>query len=298
MIKISLLQNIWVRKSKTFWIKLAALICILVWFLVFSFPSRNFEIWFFDVGQGDAIFIKTPGNRQILIDGGPDASVLRGLSEVMPFWDRQIDLVFITHLHADHIGGVIEVLKRYKVEKLFINPSNYQSPFVTELNQQIEKSQLRVNSFMQGDRVEIGGLVMTSFWPVFEDETRNLEDINTTATVLDLKYQDFKVLLTSDVELGTDAPVSVLNQLEEVDLLKVPHQGNKNSLNQEVLDKMKPAVAIIPVGKNSFGHPAEEIIKLLEKNRIEVYRTDKQGNIQVIIAEGRNSEVITKGIKR
>ena len=98
----------------------------IIWYAVFYFEARqNLRVTFFDVGQGDAIFIEIPGGNQILIDGGPDEKVLSKLGRAMPFWDRSIDMVILTHPHADHVNGFVEVLKRYQVKQVLMTGVEY-----------------------------------------------------------------------------------------------------------------------------------------------------------------------------
>jgi len=92
--------------------------CVILEILFVAYEDHLFHIYFLDVGQGDSIFIRTPSNRDILIDGGEDTSVLGELAEVMPFWDRTIDMIISTHPDSDHLGGLLHVLERYSVQVL------------------------------------------------------------------------------------------------------------------------------------------------------------------------------------
>ena len=118
-------------------IKKQIIITLLGLYLVLCFaylqvPNHSFHLYFLDVGQGDSIFIKTPENHQILIDGGPQNKVIEELGEVMPFFDKSLDLVVLTHPHADHIDGLVEVLKRYRVDNVLVTGVNYENPTYKE----------------------------------------------------------------------------------------------------------------------------------------------------------------------
>ena len=107
------------QNIKPIFLAVLTALAVIIWYAVFYFESRqNLLVTFFDVGQGDSIFIEVPGGNQILIDGGPDDSVLAKLGSRMPFWDRSIDLVILTHPEKDHVSGLVEVLRRYRVDKV------------------------------------------------------------------------------------------------------------------------------------------------------------------------------------
>jgi len=284
-------------KSPSFYIGIVFIVTVSIWFVVVSFRGRSFELWFFEVGQGDSIFIQTSGRKQILIDGGPDTSVLRELSKAMPFWDRSIDLVVATHPHADHVGGIVEVLRRYQVGELIMNPTDYTSPVLDELARVIEERGVAVRGFGLGDRIEIGELYLRAIWPPLNQDRRVAvwsDDVNQHAIALDLEYNDFTALLMSDVELGESVPDNLQQELRDVDVLKVPHQGSKYGLRKEALEVIKPEVAVITVGKNKFGHPADAIIEMLKDHQVLVKRTDENGTIQIQHPGSGNYRVISK----
>ncbi|MCA9391797.1 MBL fold metallo-hydrolase [candidate division WWE3 bacterium] len=240
-----------------------------------SLRGSNFSITFFNIGHGDAMFIQTPNNGQVLIDGGPSPEVLSKLGERMPFYDNEIELVFISHLHADHITGVVEILRRYSVGTLLVNDYNYDSPVVKQLVDEIGKTNTKVRSFYRGDSVIIDGVEIRSLWP---EEGATCENINDCAQVLHVSYGDFDALLTSDVELSR---IDIGEEYSySVDVLKVPHQGNKSSVSQDVVNRMKPVYAIFSVGENNYGHPNEEIVSMLRSFGTNVMRTDEVGDIE------------------
>lgn len=261
--------------------------------LLFNRPDNKLHIYFFDVGQGDSIFIKTPQNYQILIDGGPSDKVVWELSKVIPFYDRSLDLVISTHPHADHTDGLIEVLKRYRVQKLLVNEISYDSPDYQEFLSLMERQRIPQEQFLADDVVNLqDGVLMESFWPKPQTDIFEILDVNRASMVFKLSYGDFSALFTGDAELGEENPELASFDWLKVNVLKVPHQGSKGSLTQEVLEKLQPDLVIIPVGPNRFGHPTDEILNLLKDFKIKTFRTDENGTIEVI-ADGKDWVVVS-----
>ena len=275
-------------KTKIALICMACLVFV-VWWLVTSLPANRFEIWFFDVGQGDSIYIHTPGDRRILVDGGPSNKVLYELDRRIPVWDRRIDVIIATHLHADHISGLVEVLKRYEVGTVVVNPSDFTNAIVEALMAEIKGQSVLVKSMKAGDRIVLGTVDLKAIWP--ESGYQN-EDINTSAIELLVTHDGHKCLLTSDVEFGNDFGERLAFAAGDIDILKVPHQGSKGAVTDSTLEVLKPEFAVIMVGENKYGHPAKETVSMLEKYRSGIYRTDTSGSIGFVDTNGKLSTVI------
>lgn len=258
-----------------------------------KFFDRKLHLVFCDVGQGDAIFVRTPKGLDILVDGGPDDKVLSCLSSHMPFWDRDLELVILTHPHADHLNGLISVLDRYKVD-LFSTEmiKNNTGGFVT-LMEQIKKQNINIHYVYSGDRfvfkdnviVKIAGpgkefVKLTSPGGIIGEKKE-------FASVLSLiEYKEFSALLTGDSQVSglEDAlqPFGSAQGFRTVSVLQVPHHGSKTGLSSEILDVLKPGLAVISVGKNNYGHPTKETLELLRDRNIKILRTDEIGDIEII----------------
>lgn len=289
-----------------------ALIASLIWLGVFSSPSQNWQLVFCDVGQGDAILIQK-GFNQILIDGGPGRKVLDCLGGNMPFWDRTIEIVVLTHPQSDHLEGLNYVLERYNVNYFLSGPESNQSAGFLSLKSKVEgkKPQVQVINPYLGKKFKLAGLELETLWPERSWVVNNLiencelsncellsqkgigqgavlgisteKDLNDFSLVFLLKYGSFKALLPGDADASIQDEILLNNpNLEKVDLLKVPHHGAKSALRQDFLEMIKPKKAIISVGKNSYGHPSSELISRLKNLGIEVRRTDLEGNIKLI----------------
>lgn len=263
---------------------------------IFLYQSANLNdgklhIVFCDVGQGDAIFIRTSSKKDILIDAGPDNSVLDCLSKHMPFWDKTIELAILTHPHADHLNGFLGVLKNYKVLSFVtLNLKNNTSGF-SALLESLKEQNIKIHYVYLGDRFSLNdGLSITIVGPSrkFLDTTspqgligERKEFANIESLV---KYKNFSALLTGDsqaLELKEALQLASLAQ-GKISILQVPHHGSKTGLDEEFLNQVNPKLAVISVGKNNkYGHPAQSTIKTLRNKGIKILRTDERGEIEI-----------------
>ena len=267
-------------------------IAVIPWSAIFFWPDNLLHIYFLNIGQGDSVFIKTPYNYQILIDGGPSDAVLSELGKVMPFYDRNIDLVFLSHPHADHATGLIGVLKRFSVGQVLVNDIVYETDEYQTFLSLVRDKGVSKQSFLQGDKIRLSdGIKLTSFWPKAQTSIFEILDINKVSQVLRLDFSQFSALFTGDAELGVENPELVNFEWGNIDILKVPHQGSKGAVTKDILEKLKPKLAVISVGQNKFGHPSEEVIQLLSNQNIKVVRTDKEGTIEVV-SDGEGWKIV------
>lgn len=244
------------------------------------FPDDKVHVIACDVGQGDAILIIYKTN-EVLIDGGPDNSVLDCLSRHMPFWDRKLEMVVVTHPQSDHFTGLIEVFRRYEVD-LFLsnsvdNPGNrgYQL-----LKSEVGSRAIRTINPATGQRYRLGLIYLDVLNP---PETFVSKELNDYSIVLKMTYGNFKAIFTGDIEGNMDDQLLRNGLLEDVNYLKVNHHGSKNGLTKPILEILRPEVAVISVGKdNKFGHPHKETLDLLESYGVKVLRTDQLGDVEVI----------------
>ena len=258
-------------------IVLGALVFSLVLtFFVSRAADGALKVYFFDVGQGDSIFIETENKKQILIDGGPSNSVVNNLAEAMPFWDRTIDLVILTHPDSDHYQGLTEVIKRYKIDNFLNNGLSASTQVYEVLKKGVGGRGIRQVMAKRGTGVRVGKIYLDIVAP---EEASNDKDSNDNSLVIDLKYGDFEAILPGD------APKVILNTIlvkQPLDYLKLSHHGSKTGTDVFTLGNFMPKLAIISVGKNNYGHPDEGIIKILRDKNIKILRTDEIGDIEII----------------
>lgn len=235
-----------------------------------------------DVGQGDAI-LATYKNIQILFDVGPDnKKVLKCLENHLPFWDKTIEAVILSHGDSDHAGGLNDLMKVYKVKKFFSN--GY-------LDKDIEQK-IYSQKINQSDIISISLFTFEVVWPE-PSVTKAMDgNENSVAGILTIKNMDWSMFLSGDMEKEAEQKLvwrQILNK--PVTLLKVSHHGSATATSEELLDILKPKEAVISVGKeNRFGHPTNEVLERLKGKEIEVLRTDIEEEIMVKINVDRQSE--------
>jgi competence protein ComEC len=254
------------------------------WIVVFDLKSHKFlEVNFFDVGQGDAIFIETPTRHQILIDGGPSPKIIEKLAREIQFWDRSIDLIILTHPEKDHITGLLEVLKRYKVENILWTGIVRDIPEYREWLNLIEKEKANVKIAKAGQKISCKNCQwkIEVFYPFESLEGKEFEDSNNTSIVSKLIFGNSSFLFTGDIYKDVEENLALTPFDLNSNVLKVAHHGSKTSSSEKFLEKVLPEVAVISVGENKYGHPNKETLKILEKYGIRVLRTDREGDIKV-----------------
>ncbi|MCG2691776.1 MBL fold metallo-hydrolase [Microgenomates group bacterium] len=254
-------------------------------FLIWQWPDNRLHLIFCNVGQGDAILLEYK-SYQILVDAGPDNSVLSCLGKVMPFWDRKIELVILTHPEADHLTGLIEVVKRYQVGRLMKTAAVNETPEFAALTKVIESRKVKVETLAAGDKIKLKQLNLEILWPFNKGESF-VKNFNQAAVVILGQYGSFRFLLTGDIAAGEEETMLSLGSLRPVDVLKAAHHGSKFSTSQKFLEAVQPKLAVISVGKNSFGHPTPEVLARLKAIGARVVRTDLTGKIE-IVTDGRN----------
>lgn len=245
------------------------------------------HVYFLNVGQGDAIFIQAPNGNQVLVDGGPDSKVIQELAKVMPFHDRSIDLLVLTHPDADHITGLIEVLDRYEVEQILENPIKSNAAAYAKWNEL--KREALVTEAGLGQKVWLDDGI--ALWVLFPVGTTDQSKSNNNSIVIKLVYGEVSLLLTGDIEAKVERELLARGINVDSDLLKVPHHGSKTSTTKEFLDAVTPETAFIQVGvKNRYGHPHPTVLDRLEDYGIKYYRNDIDGLIELVI-DGLNYKI-------
>jgi len=246
------------------------------WLIHGRMPWRDGCVaWVFDVGQGDGIFLDCPGG-QVVIDGGPSESFSEHLSEVMPFWDRSINLVINTHPHADHYVGLIDVLDRYRVGQVWT--SGQGSP--AQAYENFMHQDVYYRAVQAGDAFSLGeDIVLTVVSPKESYDGQFLEDPNAGSLVVLLSVRGQKMLFTGDA--GTEQEQMFMQEVGDIDILKVGHHGSLTSSDWIFLQEIDPEVAIFSVGENSYGHPHPVVLDRFERLGIDLLRTDEEGSVRI-----------------
>jgi len=265
----------------------AVLLAVPIFGLSYS-PPEELEVDFLDVGQGDAILIKSPFGQNILIDGGPDSKVIEGLGKNLPFWDKRIDLMVLTHPHDDHVTGLIEVIKRYSVKKILYTGVIHSAPNYLAWLAVIRERKIPLVIIDRPQKIVLGDdCYMEIIYPRKNFLAQETDNLNNSSIVARLVYGQTKFLLMGDAEIEVEKELLADGADLSAQVLKVGHHGSDTSSGEEFLKAVSPQIAAIQVGKdNDFGHPSLRILKRLERAGAEILRTDKNGTIK-LVSDGR-----------
>jgi competence protein ComEC len=267
-------------KSKIF---LRAAIGLLVFsavlILVLSTNQQaGLRVVYLDVGQGDAIYISAPHGFDIIIDGGPDDRVVNQLGKYLPFYDRTIELVILSHPHTDHLTGLVELFERYEVERVLHSPVAYDIPAWEILQESFDTAGAAIDIARTGQQYHIGDDLKIEV--LHPSGNSDFSDINEMSVVVRLDYGDTSFLFTGDIGEIVEQQLISSGMDINADVLKVGHHGSKYSSSAAFLKLIKPQYAVIQSGvDNSFDHPHEETIERLQSQKIETLRNDLQGDI-------------------
>ncbi len=284
------------KNKKLIWVVLGILVClnVVAWVVVWNLSQPRFlEVVFFDVGQGDAIFIETPDGFQVLIDGGPDLTVLEKLAEEMAFYDRTIDLIILTHPEHDHYFGLFEVLKRYGIKNILWTGIIRDTAEYQEWISLIEKEGAEITIAQAGQRIVLQKeplIYLDILYPFENLENQETKYTNDTSIVAELVFNDVSFLFTGDISKKIEKEL-VYEYIDlNSDVLKVAHHGSKTSSCLEFLEAVSPELAVITVGENRWGHPNQEVLANLQQFNIEILITRELGDIKVV-SDGSNFKV-------
>jgi len=256
---------------------------MIIFFIFLStFFDQRTKIVFCNVGQGDAAYIRIANKIDVLIDAGPNKSILSCLGKYMPFWDRKIELAFLSHPNSDHYKGYIDIIDRYKIDKFItVNTTNLiVSKTYKKLLQKISEKNVPILFKVAGDKIMINNSQFIFYWPPINFNSNNDNDFS---SIFIFKTLTFRALFTGDASPFVLSRLSN-NPLVKVDVLKIPHHGSKNGLTKKFLDLVNPTTAVISVGKNnSYGHPSKVVLDMLKAKNINIKRTDEDGNVIFMI---------------
>lgn len=243
-------------------------------------PSqRRLQVTFLDVGQGDAVLIETPGGEDVLVDGGPGGAVLRGLGEELPWHDRSLDLMVLTHPQADHVTGLVDVLDRYDVRRALVPASQQHTIAYDAWLAAIEREGARVERARRGMSFDLGdGIRLDVLSP--DAVTAQDASVNDAGTVLLLSWRDVRFLITADIEARAERALLASGADLHATVLKAAHHGSATSSIEQFVEAVQPQVAVISAGEdNAYGHPAPEVVERLREYG-QVYTTAASGSVR------------------
>jgi competence protein ComEC len=283
-------------KGKKYLIKILSAIMVLVIInVVIFFQNFNSEkvlkVYFLNIGQGDAILIETPNGAQVLIDAGPNNKVVNELSQIIPFFDRTIDIIIPTHSDLDHVAGFPEILRRFEIKNYFDSGFVDEDDLNTEIKLLVQNEKnINVKKIGRGDNIILDKENNISFEVLWPNPNYETDDNNERSIVLRLDYGETSFLFTGDASskiekiLVDNLPPqnSTSTNILDVDVLKAGHHGSKTSSSLEFLEKVSPQLTIISAGKdNKFGHPNKEALDNLVKVNSQIKNTAEIGRILI-----------------
>lgn len=243
--------------------------------------EANLSIHVIDVGQGDSILVKTPNGKTMLIDGGEPAAGKSVVSYLRKNKVKKIDVLIATHPHADHIGGLIDVVDRFQIDQFYMPNKIHTSKTFEKLLNTANGKGLKVKPATDDIVIPFDEDIVLYLLGPLKDYG---DDLNGWSVVVKMDFKERSFLFTGDLEASgeEDLLTAYDSDFLHAQFLKVGHHGSNTSSSQRFLEAVGPDVAVISSGRdNSYGHPHQEVLNRLKNLNIAVYRTDQQGTILI-----------------
>jgi len=258
------------------------------WFLIKTLQGPAWGFYFLPVGEGDSELIITKEGVKILIDGGPvNGNLVDLLDQILPPFDKYIDIAILTHPQLDHFGGFLKLLEYYRLGILIGDGLDNPTISYQNLKKLITQNNVKLLTFKSGNYIRIGNSWLNCIYP---PEGINVKDLNDAALVLEAEVENTTAIFTSDI--SSQVEDKIIPNLTSFNILKVAHHGSVYSFNANFFKKISPLLSIIEVGKNSYGHPSLKVIDFLKSINSAVIRTDQDGLLRVY--ENQNNLVVKK----
>lgn len=263
---------------------------------MYSLPDGLLHVYVLNIGQGDSILVRTPSGENILIDAGPGNAVLGELAAVLPFWDKTLDYVFLTHPDRDHVEGFFSLLSRYTVPHVFVTGAHKRDKISKRIFREIYERNIQVKIGDESTDIELKDGVSIDLLYPFSQQLKQKEQTNNDALVFMLIFGEHKILFTGDIEKEAESKLVMAGAKLNADILKIAHHGSKTSSTSPFLNAVSPNISLVSVGKgNSYGHPNPDVMKRLETCGGLILRTDQDGRIELVFSKTALEKINTQG---
>lgn len=283
----------WTRPRLIIIVLLALNMAVFSSFLPSIFPAsagRQLEVVFLDVGQGLSVFIRTPAGQNVLLDAGGrrrGSSFDPGERVVLPYLRNRrvvsLDLLILSHPSEDHHGGMPAVLSGITVRRFASNGENDDGASFLDMREKLAEKVIPEMVLAGGDRLRLeGGVVLEVLSPPPDKFRHTVDDANNNSLIMRLSFHEFSLLLTTDAEHEALERL-VRHQPESLSatVLQVPHHGSRRAMSEAFLEAVGARAAVISVGRNTYGHPHEDALLLLQKKETVIFRTDLHGTVTI-----------------
>ena len=246
--------------------------------------EASLSVHVMDVGQADAILVLAAG-KSMLIDGGNRTDTDLVKEYLRSQGVEQLDVVIGTHPHADHIGGLVEIINDFPVDKIYMPRVAHTSKTFEDLLTNIKNKGLKVTAAKAGTKIDLGEEITAVF---LSPSASSYEELNNYSAVLKLTYQNTSFLFTGDAEAEVEKKLLASDANLSSTVLKVAHHGSDSSSTADFLKAVQPDIAVISVGQdNTYGHPSTKVINRLQKAKAQILRTDVHGTV-VLVSDGQD----------
>ena len=245
-------------------------------------PDGKLHAYFLDIGQGDGIFLRGPQGQQVLIDGGPDASVLEEMGKQMSFFDRTIDIIVLSHPHLDHLSGLVDVMKRYDVSMILLPDTPSDIPRFQEFLALIQEKNIPVLLADAKKDLDLGGgFYLDVLWA--PGPATGTSDANESCAIVKARFANDSVLFTGDITEKEENAILAAGADVRSTVLKIAHHGSRFATSTGFLLAVTPQTAVISAGENTFGHPHSTILRRLENFGVSLRSTREEGTVEEVV---------------